>query len=160
MLALSILAQSAPPPISPGWQNDLFSFGLIILIALNIWDKFRRKPAIDEVLERKFKEVNEQTEKKIDALDRRREQGDKENVSLIHKEIGDIKQFISERISENRESNTERFGEMSGKIDSLTVSFQGLSNDLFHAVGKLEGEMRHTSNRPRRGSRDPHNIDE
>jgi len=44
MLAL-VLAQS-PNPISVGWQNDLFSFGLIILIGLNIWDKFKRKSMI------------------------------------------------------------------------------------------------------------------
>ncbi len=161
MLALALLLAQSPAPISLGWQNDLFSLGLIVLIAINIWNAFKRKPAIDEVLERKFKEAAEQTEKKIDALDRRREQGDKDGVALIHKEVGEMKTFISERIGENRDNNTQRFGEMSGKIDSLTVSFQGLSNDLFHQVGRLEGELRGRSNVPSgRGRRDPHNIDE
>lgn len=154
-----ILAQSAPPPISPEWQNGAISLAVMVLIVVNIWNGLKRKPAIDEVLERKFKELNEQTDKKIEALDRRREQGDKEGIALIHKEVGEMKTFISDRISENRENNTERFGEMSGKIDSLTVSFQGLSNDLFHAVGKLEGRVDTTSN-VRRGRRDPNNADE
>jgi hypothetical protein len=146
MLAMVIAQTPAPIPVE--WQSGLINLLLFVLVVLNIWDKTRKKPPIEEIVDKKIQAQSEQTERKIDALDRRREAGDKENSELIHREIGDMKTFISDRINENRNINTERFGEMFGKIDSLNVSFQGLSNDLFHAVGKLEGQVTLVTNVP------------
>jgi hypothetical protein len=152
MLALCVLAQSAPPPLSAEWQGGLITLGVLVLIALNIWDKVRRKPPLEDIFatkkdseaadarfERELKGLDERTDRKLEAMERRREQGEKDNRDLLHREIAGIKEFISDRISENRESNASQFGEMNGRISALTTSFQGLSNDLMHQVGRLEG---------------------
>jgi hypothetical protein len=82
------------------------------------------------------------TTKTINALDERGEKRAQENRDLIQDKIGSMEKFIAAQIADNRNISVERFGELSGKLASLTTSFQGLSNDLFHAVGVLEGQVK------------------
>jgi hypothetical protein len=161
MRALVLLAQSAPSPISLGWQGDLFSAALLVLIALNIWDKLKRKPAIDEIFDRKLvamseatekrmhlqsqesekrmQSQSEQTDKKIDALDRRRENGEKEIRELVHDQISQLEKFISKQITDNRTNHTEQFGFLRGELHAVRGSMQALSSEVSRAVGRLEG---------------------
>ncbi len=148
------LAQSAPPPLSTEWQGGFITLALLTYVGLSIWEKLRRKPALEETfagkkqsqeedarLDRELKALDERTERRIEALDRRRESGEKENRDLIQSQIGEMKQFLTERLAENRENNTERFAALAAKLDSHQVTMQGLSNDVMHQIGRLEGQM-------------------
>jgi len=173
MLALFFwLAQSTPPPISINWQTDLFSAGILILIGLNIWDKLKRKPSLEECfstkneavaaiavskeaddrMERELKSLDERTRTEIGALDKRTQEsiramndiGEKRaqsNRDLIQEKISALEKSIGEKISENRENNTGSFSKIEGRLDSFQVSMQGLSNDVMHQIGRLEGQM-------------------
>lgn len=147
------LAQT-PTPIPESWQSGLISFGLYALLAVNVWDKLKRKPPLEETfesktsarenhdrLEREIRALDDRTDKKIAALDARRENSEKEARDLIYREIGGLKQFLSDRIGENRESNEKQFGAIFGKLDTFQVSMQGLSNDVMHQIGKIEGRL-------------------
>lgn len=165
MLALS-LAQAQSNLTLTSAQAFMFYLvgGLVAIVffasvVVNIWDRVRRKPTIEDTFASKkeladarvdrdairveLKALDERTDRKIEALDRRREVGEKENRDLLHREVTNIKDFIADKISENRENNTERFGVIFGKLDSFQVSMQGLSNDVMHQVGRLEGQMEH-----------------
>ena len=166
-----ILAQT-PSPISTEWQTGFLGLLLVTLVLLNIWDKLKRKPALDEVFARKSELVDlksdltelgvlvsrelrkldeafekrivaqaEQCDRRIDALDLRREEIERSLAQLVNDQVTQMEKFISKQIADNREINTERYGEMTGKFSSLTTSFQGLSNDLMHQVGRLEGQL-------------------
>ena len=163
MLLALFFAQSAPPPMSGEWQANLISFGIMVLICLSIWEKFKRKPALEETFEKKLVALSEATEKrmlaegtaiekrmqtqsdqtdrKIEALDRRREDGDKAVRELIHEQISAMEKFISRQITDNRENSVEKFGAIFAKLDASQVSMQGLSNDVMHHIGKLEGQL-------------------
>jgi hypothetical protein len=144
---LALLAQSAPQPLTAEWQGGLISFGVLILIALNIWDKLKRKPAVDEIFDKKLQAQSDQTDKKIEALDRRRENGERDIRDLIYREIGAMKEFISDKITENRENNVAAFGKIDGRLDSFQVTMQGLSNDVMHQIGSLEGQLKEVAKR-------------
>jgi hypothetical protein len=102
----------------------------------------QREYVAKEVVDKSLSRLDNQ----ITALDHRREQGEKEIFDLLHREIAGVKEFISDRISESRENSTGRLSELSGKFDALATSFQGLSNDLFRAVGRLEGRVERANN--------------
>lgn len=167
MLALTHahLASDFGPPVQHVFP-DYFVSGVVVIMLFAyfgtaIWDRLRRKPPLEDIfttkaesarVERELKayaevaangcrDLEERTEKKIDALDRRREQGEKDTRELLHREIGGLKQFVSDRIAENRETNKEQFGAIFGKLDSFQVSMQGLTNDVMHQIGKLEGQL-------------------
>ena len=155
------LAAEVGPPV-PHVFPDFFVSGVlaclgIAYLVINIWDRVRRKPSADETFATKkeldsaekdrsairveLKALDERTEKKIEALDRRREQGEKDTRELLHHEVGNMKEFISDKIAENRENNTARFAELASKLDTFQISIQGLSNDVMHQIGRLEGQM-------------------
>lgn len=175
MLALH-LAESIPGSPVPHIFPEYFASGVLSILGIawlliSIWDRTRRKPPLEETfatkkaseaedarLDRELKahaemaakerrDLEERTEKKIEALDRRREQGEKATTELVHREVSGMKQFIGERISENRDNNTEKFAGIFAKLDSFQVSMQGLSNDVMHQVGRLEGQLTEVSKR-------------
>lgn len=142
---------------------DALSVLAIVYLLQGIWNGFRRKPAVDEVFEKKLTQLGEatekrmhtegqaiekrmqaqsdQTDKKIEALDRRREDGEKEIRQLINDQISQMEKFISKQITDNRENNTERFAGIFAKLDSHQMSMQGLSTDVMHQIGRLEGQL-------------------
>lgn len=151
------IAQSIPHPVEYIFPPDFLGSILVIgkmLIVLNVWDKLKRKPWLednfankkqsrdeDERLEREMNNLDERTERRIEALDRRREQGEKDTREMLHREISGNKQFISDRIAEIRESNSEKFAAVFAKLDSYQVTIQGRWNDVRHQIGRLEGQM-------------------
>jgi hypothetical protein len=159
MLAL-FLAQN---PISENWQVNFLALLAFIYLVQNIWNGFKRKPAVDEIFEKRLTELGEATEKrmhaegsaierrmqaqsletdkKIEALDRRRESGEKEVRQLINDQVSQMEKFISKQITDNRESSTGKFSAIFAKLDQNQVSLQALSNDVMHQIGRLEGRL-------------------
>lgn len=65
----------------------------------------------------------------------------KGNRDLIQEKIGALEKTISEKINDNRENNTERFAGIFSKLDAFQVTMQGLTNDVMHQIGRLEGQI-------------------
>jgi uncharacterized protein YllA (UPF0747 family) len=161
---LVLLAQT-PYPISAEWQNGMIGIGLIALLALNIWDRVKRKPPLEDTFEKKgvaadgdhrleqeLNRLDERTRTEINALDKRTQEsvramneiGERRaqaNRDLIQEKIGSLERTLGDKINENRENNTGAFAKIEGRLDSFQVSMQGLSNDVMHQIGRLEGQM-------------------
>lgn len=166
MLALSLfLAQSAPPPVSIDWQSNAISVAIIAYLGLSIWEKFKRKPALEETFATKkateegderlaiaLNKLDERTRVEISALDTRTQQsiramndvGEKRaqaNRDLIQEKVASLEKSIATQIRDNRENNSEKFAALFTKLDSHQITMQGLSNDVMHQIGRLEGRV-------------------
>jgi hypothetical protein len=151
----------AQMPVSAGWQMDALAVLAVVYLLQNIWNGFRRKPAVDEIFEKKLTQLSEatekrlhlegvaiekrmqaqsdQTDKKIEALDRRRESGEGDIRQLVNDKVSQMEKFISDKINDNRTNHTEQFGFLRGELHAVRGTMQALSTEVSRAIGRLEG---------------------
>lgn len=141
---LTLFAQT-PVPISVEWQGGLISLLLFSLVVLSIWEKLRRKPPVEEFVDKKIQAQSDQTDRKIDALDRRRELGEKEIRQLVSDHVSQMEKFISKQITDNRENSTDKFSALFTKIDATNATMQALSGDVMLHIGRIEGQLTEVS---------------
>jgi hypothetical protein len=147
MFALQLLAQMPPPSgeqlILAYWILGLFLFLNAANSGSAIFDRFRQKPPAHDIFQTKLEadrlEVRMRTE--ISALNTRSESRSKENYDLVQNKINELERILAEKIGDNKNNTNERFGRIDGQMAAFMSSLSGLSNDLMHQVGRIEGRL-------------------
>lgn len=118
----------------------VISIVALLVGLVTIWDKVRSKPPTHAVYATKeeLRLLGVHVDVEVSKTN-----GNVENVEKRAKtEMLHLEDRILKQIGENRSNSDHRFGEISGKVDGISQGMQQLSNDLFRAVGVLEGTTR------------------
>lgn len=119
---------------------------------VTIWDKLKRKPPAGEVFATKDElgKVAARIDLDLKDLDKRSDKRSSDNGDAIlmlenrvETDLTSFERRITGEVTSNHVAFESRFGELGGKLDSMQSGLQSLSNDLFRAVGQLEGVTRH-----------------
>lgn len=102
------------------WIAGLAMVLVLINLSVSIWNGVKAKPANHEVFATK-QELKEKAERSA-------------------KERAELEARLMSTIIDNRSNMHAQMGSLSGKIDSIQTGFQSFTNDVFRAIGKLEGK--------------------
>jgi predicted RNase H-like nuclease (RuvC/YqgF family) len=144
-LVSPFLAQATSSIVPPGLviPASVLAAVATLYYVVSIWNLTRQKPpAYDVYATKKDLDTTAQRwREEIQALDRRREDDQKESRELIGDKCNELERVLSDKISDNKQTNSNQFGQLHGELGAVRGTMQTLSNEVMRTMGKLEGKL-------------------
>jgi hypothetical protein len=123
------------------WYDGFVALLVFVLLLLNIWDKLRAKPPLHEqfvskpIFQQELAAMRTFVVGEVGSLMRNLERVERR----IESETKEMEQRVLAQIADNRSSSDRSMGSLNGKMEAMQTSFQSFTNDMFRALGTLEG---------------------